>query len=72
LQKTKNKIRQVLWEFRLNMPFDIKGNLEDWIEIKKYFILQKKIKKNANKFWKEMNEEIIKKYIEIKKKINDK
>ena len=29
LQKTKNKIRQVLWEFRLNMPFDIKGNLED-------------------------------------------
>ncbi len=29
LHETKNKIRQVLWEFRLNMPFDIKGNLED-------------------------------------------
>jgi len=29
LQETKNKIRQVLWEFRLNMPFDIKKNLED-------------------------------------------
>jgi Zn-dependent protease with chaperone function len=29
LQETKDKIRQVLWEFRLNMPFDIKGNLED-------------------------------------------
>ncbi len=28
LQETKNKIRQVLWEFRLNMPFDIKENLE--------------------------------------------
>ena len=26
LHETKNKIRQVLWEFRLNMPFDIKGN----------------------------------------------
>ena len=24
LQETKNKIRQVLWEFRLNLPFDIK------------------------------------------------
>jgi len=29
LQETKDKIRQVLWEFRLNMPFEIKGNLED-------------------------------------------
>ncbi|HCL90899.1 MAG TPA: hypothetical protein DHW70_06230 [Candidatus Atribacteria bacterium] len=29
LKETKNKIRQVLWEFRLNMPFDIKENLED-------------------------------------------
>jgi len=29
LRETKNKIRQVLWEFRLNMPFDIKENLED-------------------------------------------
>jgi hypothetical protein len=29
LHETKNKIKQVLWEFRLNMPFDIKGNLED-------------------------------------------
>ena len=29
LQETKNKIRQVLWEFRLNMPFDIKEDLED-------------------------------------------
>ena len=27
LQETKNKIRQVLWEFRLNLPFDIKGDL---------------------------------------------
>ena len=26
LHETKNKIKQVLWEFRLNMPFDIKGN----------------------------------------------
>lgn len=29
LNETKNKIKQVLWEFRLNMPFDIKGNLEN-------------------------------------------
>jgi len=29
LQETKDKIGQVLWEFKLNMPFDIKGNLED-------------------------------------------
>jgi len=29
LHETKNKIKQVLWEFRLNMPFDIKGDLED-------------------------------------------
>jgi Zn-dependent protease with chaperone function len=29
LRETQDKIRQVLWEFRLNMPFDIKGNLED-------------------------------------------
>lgn len=29
LHETKNKIKRVLWEFRLNMPFDIKGNLED-------------------------------------------
>jgi len=28
LCETKNKIKQVLWEFRLNMPFDIKGDLE--------------------------------------------
>ncbi len=28
LHETKNKIKQVLWEFRLNMPFDIKRNLE--------------------------------------------
>jgi len=27
LTETQNKIRQVLWEFRLNMPFDIKENL---------------------------------------------
>jgi len=27
LQETKNKIKQVLWEFRLNLPFDIKGDL---------------------------------------------
>jgi len=29
LNEAKNKIKQVLWEFRLNMPFDIKENLED-------------------------------------------
>ncbi|HAJ33736.1 MAG TPA: hypothetical protein DCK79_10305 [Candidatus Atribacteria bacterium] len=29
LHETKNRIKQVLWEFRLNMPFDIKGDLED-------------------------------------------
>lgn len=29
LQETKSKIKQVLWEFKLNMPFDVKGNLED-------------------------------------------
>jgi len=29
LYETKNKIKQVLWEFKLNMPFDTKGNLED-------------------------------------------
>jgi len=29
LHETKNKIKQVLWEFRLDMPFDIKENLED-------------------------------------------
>ncbi|MEA2021067.1 MAG: M48 family metalloprotease [Candidatus Caldatribacteriota bacterium] len=29
LHDAKSKIKQVLWEFRLNMPFDIKGNLED-------------------------------------------
>ena len=29
LQDTQEKIRQVLWEFRLNMPFEIKRNLED-------------------------------------------
>ena len=29
LQETKNKIRQVLWEFRLNFPFDVKEDLED-------------------------------------------
>jgi len=29
LQETKNKIKQLLWEFRLNMPFDVKENLED-------------------------------------------
>jgi Zn-dependent protease with chaperone function len=28
LHKTKDKIEQVLWQFRLNMPFDIKRNLE--------------------------------------------
>ncbi|MBU4349642.1 M48 family metalloprotease [bacterium] len=28
LTETQDKIKQVLWEFRLNMPFDIKGNLE--------------------------------------------
>ncbi|MCZ2846013.1 MAG: M48 family metallopeptidase [Candidatus Bathyarchaeota archaeon] len=29
LQETKNKIRQVLWKFRLDLPFGIQGNLED-------------------------------------------
>ena len=29
LRETQDKIKQVLWEFRLNMPFDIKRNLED-------------------------------------------
>jgi Zn-dependent protease with chaperone function len=29
LKETKNKIKQVLWEFRLSMPFDIEENLED-------------------------------------------
>jgi len=29
LHETKDKIRRVLWELKLNMPFDIKGNLED-------------------------------------------
>ncbi|MEA1939324.1 MAG: M48 family metalloprotease [Candidatus Caldatribacteriota bacterium] len=29
LGESKNKIKQVIWEFRLNMPFDIKGNLGD-------------------------------------------
>ncbi len=29
LTETQDKIKQVLWEFRLNMPFDIKRNLED-------------------------------------------
>jgi Zn-dependent protease with chaperone function len=29
LHETKNKIRQVLWEFRLNFPFDVKEDLED-------------------------------------------
>jgi len=29
LHETKDKIKQVLWEFRLNMPFDVKENLED-------------------------------------------
>jgi Zn-dependent protease with chaperone function len=28
LHETKDKIEQVLWQFRLNMPFDIKRNLE--------------------------------------------
>jgi len=28
LHETKDKIKQVLWQFRLNMPFDIKRNLE--------------------------------------------
>lgn len=27
LQETKGKIQQVLWEFRLNMPFDINGDI---------------------------------------------
>ena len=29
LRETQDKIKQVLWEFRLNMPFDIKEDLED-------------------------------------------
>ncbi len=29
LHETKNKIKQVLWEFRLNFPFDVKEDLED-------------------------------------------
>ncbi|MBA7528218.1 Beta-barrel assembly-enhancing protease [subsurface metagenome] len=29
LQETKDKIGQVLWEFKLSMPFDTKGDLED-------------------------------------------
>ncbi len=29
LQETKNKIKQVLWEFRLKFPFDVKEGLED-------------------------------------------
>ena len=29
LHETKNKIRQVLWEFRLKFPFDVKEDLED-------------------------------------------
>ena len=29
LHETKDKIKQVLWQFRLNMPFEIKQNLED-------------------------------------------
>ncbi len=29
LHETKNKIRQVLWEFKLNLPFDVKEDLED-------------------------------------------
>lgn len=29
LRESKDKIRQALWEFRLNMPFEIKGNLGD-------------------------------------------
>jgi len=29
LQETKNKVRQVLWEFRLKFPFDVKEDLED-------------------------------------------
>jgi len=29
LRGTQDKIKQALWEFRLNMPFDIKGNLGD-------------------------------------------
>ena len=31
LHETKDKIKQVLWEFRLNMPFDVKENLEEKI-----------------------------------------
>lgn len=27
LQEAKNKIRQALWEFRLNMPFNVKGDI---------------------------------------------
>jgi len=27
LQEAKNKIRQVLWEFKLNLPFHINGNI---------------------------------------------
>jgi len=29
LHETKDKIKRVLWELKLNMPFDTKGNLED-------------------------------------------
>jgi len=29
LHETKNKIKQVLWEFRLNMPFSVKEDFED-------------------------------------------
>ena len=29
LQETKNKIRQVLWEFRLKFPFDVKEDIEN-------------------------------------------
>ena len=29
LHETKDKIKRVLWELKLNMPFDIMGNLED-------------------------------------------
>ncbi|MBA7705584.1 hypothetical protein ES703_114416 [subsurface metagenome] len=29
LHETKNKIKQVLWEFRLKFPFDVKEDLED-------------------------------------------
>jgi len=27
LQEAKNKIRQVLWEFKLNLPFSIKEDI---------------------------------------------